>query len=92
MGSYTNKLCDAPKDKDSLELAYKQLGMTTMNVDNVIATILVDETAEADDVNGHDWADDMMGMINIMMIMKIRNKVNGRMKLKTLMMMMMKEI
>ena len=32
--------------------------MTTMNVDNVIVTTLVDETAEADDVDGHDWGDD----------------------------------
>jgi len=56
-----NKPCGAPKDKDNLELAYQQLGMTTMNVDNVIATTLFDETAQADDVDGHDWGDDHDG-------------------------------
>jgi len=53
-----NKPRGAPKDKDNLELAYQQLGMTTMNVDNVIVTTLVDETAEAYDIDGHDWGDD----------------------------------
>ena len=53
-----NKPHGAPKDKDNLELAYQQYGMTTMNVDNVITTILVGETAQANDVDGHDWGDD----------------------------------
>ena len=35
--------------------------MTTMNVDNVIATTLVDEIVQADDINGHDWGDDRDG-------------------------------
>ena len=53
-----NKPRGAPKDKENLELAYQQFGMTNMNVDNVIVGTLVDETAEADDVDEHDWGDD----------------------------------
>jgi len=53
-----NKLRGASKDKDNSELAYEQLGMITMNVDDEIATTSVDEIAQADDVDGHDWDDD----------------------------------
>jgi len=60
VGSCTDKAHDAPKDKDDSDLTYQQLGMTTMNVDDVIA-ILVDKTAQADDVDGHDWGDDHDG-------------------------------
>lgn len=61
-----------------------------MNVDSVIVTTLVDKTAEADDVAGHGWVMIMMGMVNMMMVMKKMKKVNGRMKMKILMMTMMK--
>ena len=44
-----------------MELTYQHLDMTTMNVDDVIATILVDETAQADDVDEHDCGDDHDG-------------------------------
>ena len=57
----SNKPRSAPTDKDNLELAYQWLRITTMDVDNVIATILVDETTQADDVDGHDWGDDHDG-------------------------------
>ena len=53
-----NKSRGAPKDKDNLKLAYQQLGMTTMNVDDKTATTLVDKTIQADDVDGHDLGDD----------------------------------
>jgi len=56
-----NKPRGAAKDKDNLEFAYQQLGMTTMNMENVIVTTLVDEIVEADDVDGHDWGDDHDG-------------------------------
>ena len=59
-----------------------------MNVDNVIVTTLVDETAEADDVDDHDWGDDHDGNVIIMMVMKRMKKVNGMMKMKTLRMTM----
>jgi len=64
-----------------------------MNVDDVIATTLVDETARANDVDRHNWGDDRDGMVNmmLMMTMKRTKKVNGRMKVTTLMM-MIKEI
>ena len=56
-----NKHRGALEDKDNLELAYQQLGITTTNVDNVIATTLLDETVPADDVDGHDLGDDHDG-------------------------------
>jgi len=61
MGSSTEQTSRYPKDKDSLERAYQQLGMTTMNLDNVIATTLINETTQAEDVDGHDWGDDHDG-------------------------------